>query len=157
MFGCLARWLFPQASSLKSQACSRLFGFSPEGGEPEAPESGWERVDGRENQMRLILIDDCRVMMLLFWSGRRRHWCLDPFGDVWSDPLRAWRLGEKPSSGVPSPRRGCLGLTQRRKGRWRDEGLSPRIFQYSLNAIPDIRLAPLRPRSFGRGSKGRGG
>ena len=43
------------------------------------------------------------------------HSCLDPFGDVWSDALRAWRLGEKPSSGVPSPPRGYLGLTQRRK------------------------------------------
>ncbi len=28
-----------------------------------------------------------------------------------------------------SPRRGCLSLTQRRKDRWRDEGLSPRFFQ----------------------------
>jgi len=43
------------------------------------------------------------------------HSCLDPFGDVWSDPLRAWRLGEKPSRGVPSPPWGSLGLTQRRK------------------------------------------
>ena len=43
------------------------------------------------------------------------HSCLAPFGDVWSDPLRAWRLGEKPSSGVPSPPWGSLGLTQRRK------------------------------------------
>ena len=43
------------------------------------------------------------------------HSCLDPFGDVWSDPLRAWRLGEKPSRGVPSPPWGSLGLTQGRK------------------------------------------
>jgi len=43
-----------------------LFGFSPEGGEPEAPESRWDRVDSRKNQMRLILIDDCRVMIVDF-------------------------------------------------------------------------------------------
>ena len=30
-------------------------------------------------------------------------------------------------------------------------------YEYSLIAIPDIRLAPLRPRGFGRGRKGRGG
>ena len=65
------------------------------------------------------------------------HSCLDPFGDVWSDALRAWRLGEKPSSGVPSPPRGSLGLTQRRKDRWRDEGLSPRFFE---GRIDDCRV-----------------
>jgi hypothetical protein len=37
------------------------------------------------------------------------------WGCSWSDPFRAWRLGEKPSSGVPSPRRGSLGLTRRSK------------------------------------------
>jgi hypothetical protein len=34
------------------------------GGEPEAPESRWERVDRRKNQKRLI--DDCRVMIVDF-------------------------------------------------------------------------------------------
>ena len=62
----LAARLFPPASSLTPQACFRLLGFSPEGGEPEAPESRWERVDSRKNQMRLILIDDCRVMIADF-------------------------------------------------------------------------------------------
>jgi len=51
------------------------------------------------------------------------------WGCSWSDPLRAWRLGKKPPRGVPSPPRGSLGLTQRRKDRWRDEGLSPSFFE----------------------------
>ena len=34
-------------------------------------------------------------------------------GCSWSDPLRAWRLGEKPSSGVPSPGPGDPGVLRK--------------------------------------------